>query len=441
MDSMEASYPGLAERVLPAALLGYLNFSDGRPDPKFQRALNDAYGVLLDRRVERPWAVLGTWLEIQAGTLGESGTTAFRDVTQAKAVAGLAFGPVLTAYREHHRDLLAHQTDAALFNAFFLARCCEAVLAQGGPWDERDRVVAGALQRLNDYVGHRPIAVLETRPQTELYPHERLRPVPLFLRGVGPAAGPYRGLVDRAVRILEQTPEDIKDDAWFDLDLLDELAFDPRAYDHGHPVNRRPNYLFGEWDPHLIDNKGHYRRFVVRQAVLDALLARIANPTPAHRDLLDPQGSLLFEAAAVLAGTILMASGVCGDGPTAHDSDARLATLVPEVARYRDTFYGRLLETVGGEHGELLRTEAKRLKQPFGGIRQHLNQELAKQRAAQLQNHELSLLLAEMGFPDASRHYVARIPTTSARILSEIAIRQTSAELSAASGRLAEAAP
>ena len=70
---------------------------------------------------------------------------------------------------------------------------------------------------------------------------------------------------------------------------MDELAFDPRAYDHGHPVNRRPNYLFGEWDPHLIDNKGHYRRFVVRQAVLDALLARIANPHPPHRDLHDPR--------------------------------------------------------------------------------------------------------------------------------------------------------
>jgi hypothetical protein len=246
--------------------------------------------------------------------------------------------------------------------------------------------------------------------------------------------------VDRAIRILEETPEDIKDDAWFDLDLLDELAFDPRAYDHGHPVNRRPNYLFGEWDPHLIDNKGHYRRFVVRQAVVDALLARMAAPSPAHLDLLDPQAALLLEAAAVLAGTVLMASGVCGDSPTAHDSDARLASLVPEVARYRDTFYGRLLETVGGDHGELLRAEAKRLKQPFGGIRQHLNQELAKQRAAQLQNHELSVLLAEMGFPDASRHYADRIPTTSARMLSEIAIRQTSAEVAAANGRLADAA-
>lgn len=437
---MDASYPGLAERVPPAALLGYLNFSDGRPDPKFQRALNDAYGFLLERKIEQPWTVLGAWIEAQAESLHASGSSAFRDVTQARAAATLAFGPVLAAYRNHHRDLLAHQTDAALFNSFFLARSCEAVLAQGGPWDETNRIVTGAVHRLNDYVGHRPIAVLETRPQTEFYAQERLRPVPIFLRGAGPAVGPYRDLVERAIRILEQTPDDIKDDAWFDLALLDELAFDPRAYDHGHPVNRRPNYLFGEWDPHLIDNRGHFRRFVVRQAVLDALLARMAAPSPAHLDLRDPRGALLFEAAAVLAGTILMASGVCGDGPTAHDSDARLANLVPEVARYRDTFYGRLLETIRGDHGELLRAEARRLKQPFGGIRQHLNQELAKQRAAQLQNHELSILLAEMGFPDASRHYASRIPTTSARILSEIAIRQTSAEVAAANGRLTEAA-
>ena len=33
-------------------------------------------------------------------------------------------------------------------------------------------------------------------------------------------------------------------------DHLDELAFDPRAHDHFHPVNKRPNVLFGEWDPH-----------------------------------------------------------------------------------------------------------------------------------------------------------------------------------------------
>jgi len=437
---MNANLPELAARVSPASLLGYLNFSDGRPDTQFQRAFNEAYAVLLDSGIATPWLALGEWLDGRAVELSEGGSSAFRDVTQARGVIRYAFDAVLVAYRQHHADLLGHQSDASLFNSFFLIRTCEAVLATGGPWDERERILAGSLQRLNDYVGHRPIAVLETRPQTEFYPHERLRPVPAFIRGVGAAAGPYRRVVERAIQILEETPDEIKDQAWFDLAKMDELAFDPRAYDHGHPVNRRPNYLFGEWDPHLIDNKGHFRRFIIRQAVLDALLARMANPTQAHKDLLDPPTALLFEAASVLAGTVLMASGVCGDGPTAHDSDARLATLVPDVARYRDAFYAHLLKTVEGDHGDLLRAEAKKLKQPFGGIRQHLNQELAKQRAAQLQNHELSILLADIGFPTTSRHYASRIPTTSARILSEIAIGQSSAELNALNGKLAKAA-
>jgi hypothetical protein len=243
---MHDSLPGLAERVPPAALLGYLNFSDGRPDPKYQRALDDAFAFLLARHIEKPWESLGRWIATQADALCATGSPAFRDVTQVKAVAELAFGPVLAAYRHHHRDLLAHQTDSALFSSLFLSRVCEAVLAQGGPGIERDRIPARAVSKLNDYVGHRPIAILETRPQTELYPHERLRPVPLYLRGVGAATGPYKEVIGHAIRILETTPEEIKDDAWFDLGLMDELAFDPRAYDHGHPVNRRPNSLFGD---------------------------------------------------------------------------------------------------------------------------------------------------------------------------------------------------
>src|SRR5262249_928976 len=128
--AMDASLPGLAERVPPAALLGYLNYSDGRPDPKFQRALDEIFAVVLARHGERPGEVLGCWLGEQAEVLHAAGSPAFRDVAQVQAVAKLAFGPVLTAYREHHRDLLAHQTDSALFNSFFVARTCEAVLAQ-----------------------------------------------------------------------------------------------------------------------------------------------------------------------------------------------------------------------------------------------------------------------------------------------------------------------
>src|SRR5205823_5933844 len=85
------------------------------------------------------------------------------------------------ADRIHHRDLLAHQSEAGLWQPFFLARVVEAVLVQRGPWEETARIVEGALQQLNDYVGHRPIAVLENKRLGEIYSHERLRPIPLFL--------------------------------------------------------------------------------------------------------------------------------------------------------------------------------------------------------------------------------------------------------------------
>src|SRR5262245_20233758 len=155
---------------------------------------------------------------------------------------------------------------------------------------------------------------------------------------------------------------------------MDELAFDPRAYDHGHPVNRRPNYVFGEWDPHLIDNKGHYRRFVVRHLSLEALLSRLdqAGAPPAEE--------VLVEAGAVLAGTILMASGVCGSGPETHDSSVTLAGLLPRIARNLDVFYATLLEKMPGPHGDRLRLEAQVTRQPFGGVRQYLNHFMARHR-------------------------------------------------------------
>jgi hypothetical protein len=212
------------------------------------------------------------------------------------------------------------------------------------------------------------------------------------------------------------------------------LAVDPRAYDHGHPVNKRPNHVFGEWDPYHLDNQGRYRRYVLRPVTLDALLERVAE---ARQQQLEPREAL-FEAAAVLAGTLLMATGLSGPSPTAHDSTTSLATLLPKIARFRDTFYARLLEKLSGPHGERLRAEQAR--QPFGGVRQHLNLYLARQRAAQLQQRHLALLFAEMGYSDASRAEAARIPAASVRLLSEIWIRLTTGQALAERGELAQAA-
>ena len=171
---------------------------------------------------------------------------------------------MLPAYREHHRELLFHLKPEDLQPSYFVAKVFEAVLEQGAPWGDRSRVVAGTLDRLNDFIGYRPIAILENRRKLEPYPHERFRPLPIYLRGAGVAAGPYRALITRTLNLLRELPPRLLAEAYFDLEQLEELAVDLRAHDHLHPANKRTNYLFGEWDPHQIDLKGRYRRFVVR---------------------------------------------------------------------------------------------------------------------------------------------------------------------------------
>jgi hypothetical protein len=416
------------------ALLGYLNFAGGKPDARFQKQVSDAYGLLAESGASEPWKALHERLRSELETLQASGSSAFRDVKQARAVLELVFTKLLPSYRQHHADLLLHLSDRELFQPFFLVRVFEAVLLQGPPWSEERRIVTDALRQLNDYVGHRPVAILETRPRAEPYDHERLRPIPLYIRGAGVAWGPYRHLISKALEILCATDPALLAEAHFDPELLDELALDPRAYDHGHPVNRRPNYVFGEWDPHHLDTQGRYRRYVARKLTLNALLDRVEQAQAHERE------ELLFEAAAVLAGTMLMATGTSGSSPATHDSFTTLATLMPRIARYRDAFYANLLEAVAGTHGERLRQEAHTTRQPFGGARQHLNQYLARHRAAQLQQRQLAVLFAEMGYPEASRRAATLIPAASVRLLSEILSRLTTGQLLVDQGQLSEAA-
>jgi len=413
-----------------SAILGYLNFSEGKPDSRFQRQLNDAYALVAQgapaprsEACQLPWAALQDALTEKLKALHDEGG-AFQDVWQAESVLALTFKHVLPAYRHHHQDLLAHLSDADLFQPFFLARTAEAVLVQGPPWEETERIIQGALNQLNDYVGYRPIAILETRPKGEPYPHERVRPIPLYIRGAGAAWGRYQPLIEQTLRILQAVDPNILAEASFDLDLMDELALDPRAYDQSHPAGRPRNYIFGEWDPHHLDQQGRFRRFVVRGVVLDALL-----------DWVQAHGwpSVGFESAAVLAGTILMASGICGNSPTAHDSTVTLSKLIPRIARCREAFYAHVLELAeasvgsGGDNAERLRQEAARLKQPFAGARQNLNEFLAKHRAGQLQHRHVALLYAEMGYVRASRQEADKIPAASTRFLTEIWIRLTTA--------------
>jgi hypothetical protein len=433
---MHGIVPELTRRFDAAKPLGYLNFAAGNPDSRFRKFLADVFGFLDERPDPAPTATVAAWLSHTLAELEQSGSAAFRDTAQARKVIAAAFDHVPTLYRAHHADLLAHQPDGVLFNAFFLARACEAVLRERAkrPDAEPEALAAAAVAALNDYVGYRPIAVLETRPQTDYYPHEKVCPVPLYFPGSGVAPGRYADLIRPALELVSQTDPALREEACLDPERLEELSLDPRAADHFHPVNKRPNVLFGEWDPHRIDSRGFYRRFVLRQPTLDALLTWIAKGSSGE------QSERRFEAAAVLAGTILMGAGVSGAGPTYYDSTVTLATLVQRIARYRDDFYRRLLAALPGRHGERLREEATKLKQPFAGVRQYLNQAIATERALHLQERRLAVLFAAMGYPNAARERAARIPSPSVRFGCEIRLRQTEAEFAAKAGNAREAA-
>ena len=192
------------------------------------------------------------------------------------------------------------------------------------------------------------------------------------------------------------------------------MSFDPRAYDFDHPVNRRPNYHFGQWDPHQIDKAGYYRRFVIQQVTLEALHQRIDGKGEIPRE------ELVFEAAAVLAGTILMASGISGRGPGAISADVPLTSLLAVIARYRDQFYDGLMSQLAEPQASRLKSEAEQKRQAFGAARQHINSELARQRESQMEHVHLARIYARMGYLEDAQREANIVPVASARTSSQI---------------------
>ncbi len=151
-----------------AQVLGYLNFSAGKPDAKTLGALNRIYArALPESPPESPYAGMPPWVQIQhwlqesLEKLRES-NPAFKASEQAAAVIELVWVYLLPSYMDFHRDLLFHQEPEAIFNGFMLGRAIEAVLQQGAPWSEVDRITEGAIRRLNDFVGYRPVAFSRT---------------------------------------------------------------------------------------------------------------------------------------------------------------------------------------------------------------------------------------------------------------------------------------
>ena len=427
-----AKPPG--SRDAAAVVLGYLNFSSGAFDAAAWRGMNDLYAAAepaddtgaVRESADTP-GIVAAALVARLAEL-ETSEPAFRDATQARWAINATFTDLLPAYRRFHADLLEHQPPGAIERPFFVMAAIRALLAEGGPDDERTTVVARALDRLDDYVGWRPLTVLENGNLSSPYPHERVRPIPLYVAGAGAAHGRYRRLVAGAISILGEVPVELLRQADFDLDALEELAIDPRAFDFLHPAASRPNYLFGLWDPTRIDDRGLYRRMVVQQATLDGILSWPEAPRPPGQVADDAE--LRWESSAVLAGVMLMASGLSGHGPGALQASLPLSELLPRIASYRDEFYRRLLATLPDGHRQRLDDESRRMRQPFGGVRRHINAMLAGRRARQVENVALASLMARLGREQAAERLAGAVPAASARMLARITSRVVAAQQS-----------
>ena len=138
---MTASGPSTEFGILPDGLLeeilGYLDLSNGTHDAAFATQLNTLCQHLGGAGC---WSACHERLAVALRNLNESSST-FTDSTQASAVLGLVFDGLAPAYRRHHADLLFHLPDADWEHPLLLVRFFEAVLEQGGPWEEAERIV------------------------------------------------------------------------------------------------------------------------------------------------------------------------------------------------------------------------------------------------------------------------------------------------------------
>ena len=442
-------------------VLGYVNFSDGKHDPATFRAFDRLFEKELSRREaldceasdaqhvdrsdedspsEANGKSNGTAKNIpgrspsscaadgvhhllrQRLVLLQETSEAFRDSNQAKAALAVVFEHLLPRYRIQHSDLIFGHSYDFLFNSFFVARAFEIVLrlivANTEETIGNKDLADSAFETFNDYLGHRPIATLQTR-KIEPYREEWIRPIPIFVRDAGFATSRYREIAERAIQYLSETDDSILHAAHFDSDRLEELAIDPRSFDFDHPANKRPNFHFGQWDEHSVDNEGYFHRFVVHEVTLEALLERVEQATTDADNPIDREEALA-EAGAVLAGTILMAAGVSGRGPGAFDSNTTLSTLLPIIAAYRDQFYAKLIRTLPDSHRQRLQAELKSRQQPFGAARQALNASLSQRRACQLVNCRLASIYARMGYPEAAIKQLDTVAVASARIVCQV---------------------
>ena len=170
---MGSPKPETIETILDQ-ILGFLNFSSGNHDPTFFSNVNLLFAGASPEQSNstttpesRAIHLLAREMLYERLAFLKDENKTFRDCDQAYGVLTLTFDFLLPKYLRFHRDLLFHQTEEILFNSFFIAKCFREILKQVAAEDYRslddESIVDSAISQLNDYIGHRPVATLESQ--------------------------------------------------------------------------------------------------------------------------------------------------------------------------------------------------------------------------------------------------------------------------------------
>ena len=122
-----------------AELFGYLNFSSGKPDKRFQSQFNQFWHSLPSKTTSE---------EIKNGLLSQlevfkKSNINFAKEEQAETVIRYVFEKCIPAYRQFHSDLLFHLNEKDFLQPFFLVRVFEATLNQDTSLEDERTVVKG----------------------------------------------------------------------------------------------------------------------------------------------------------------------------------------------------------------------------------------------------------------------------------------------------------
>ena len=190
MRNMERNALGADALQLVEEILGYLNFSSGAPDPTFLKNLNDLFAGIdaNDSSGEPTWRRLGTVLREALPGISDT-SEAFRSVEQAEAVLGLGFFSRLAGLSPASSRSVVPPDGRTAVSAVFHRPDVRGRVAAGTAVERNRPHRSRRRGQLNDYIGHRPVAVLRTEQKIQPYDHEWVRPIPLWIRGAGVARG------------------------------------------------------------------------------------------------------------------------------------------------------------------------------------------------------------------------------------------------------------